>query len=112
MTVTATILLLSLMGCGVHEITSSPPGATVHVYQAGGMHPVRGPWSVDNKPTPEQMVQLMEKSHPVVTPYTCKGGPFDRWYQVRKEGYLDSDIIFLEEAKGTLSHHFTLEKRP
>ena len=107
----ATVLVLLLMGCSSHQITSSPPNATIYLYQAAGRHPVYGPWSVDNKPTPEQMRKAMESSHPIVTPHTFGGGPFDHWYQVRKEGYLNSDIVLLKESDGTLSHNFILEKR-
>ncbi|MBN2269324.1 MAG: hypothetical protein JXN61_01845 [Sedimentisphaerales bacterium] len=108
---TATLALL-LAGCAAHEITSSPPGATIYIYKAAGMHPIYGEWSLDEKPAPEQMLYVMEESYPTVTPHTFKGNIFGRWYQVRKEGYFDSDIVFLEKPKGTLSHHFVLKKRP
>jgi hypothetical protein len=107
------ILVLLLIGCGAHQITSSPPGAAIYTYQASGMIPVvYTKWHRPGKPTPEQMNMATKSSRPIVTPHTFKGGPFDHWYQVRKEGYYDSDIVFLKESEGTLSHHFTLKKRP
>lgn len=109
--------VLILAGCGSHEITSSPPGATIYTYQASGRNPIVPGfphWHKGGKPTPDQMRKAMASSRPIVTPHTFGGGPFDHWYQVRKEGYLDSEIVFLEsrESGGTLSHHFVLEKCP
>ena len=117
LTMIVTVVVLILVGCGSHVITSSPPGATIYTYQASGRLPIPvgyPHWHRRGKPTPDQMRNAMGSSRPVLTPHTFGGGPFDHWYQVRKEGYLDSEIVFLEsrESGGTLSHHFILEKRP
>ena len=120
LTIVGTVWVLFLMGCGIdgaHEITSEPPGATIYSYQASGRKPwLPGfpHWYKTNKPTPEQMRYAHRSSRPILTPHTFTGGPFSHWYQVRKEGYVDSEIVFLEsrESTGTLSHHFVLEKLP
>ena len=113
LTIIMTSLVLLLMGCGAHQITSSPPGATIYQYQASGMVPViYTHWYKHNKPTTEEMNMAKKSSRPIVTPHTFGDGPFDHWYQVRKEGYFDSDIVLLKESSGTLLHHFTLKKRP
>ena len=99
------ILLFSLSfgGCGIHRITSSPPGATVYINND----------SLKKKPSAEEMFiaptgLLLPKAK---TPYELKGGPFDHWYQVRKPGFYDSDIVFLEGKvlTGFASHHFNLK---
>ena len=101
-----TVLVLLLMGCGSHEITSTPPGANIYVYSSGPP-----PHLFDYKPSRRDMRQALSMFKPIVTPHTFGGGPFDNWYQVRKEGYVDSDIVFLESRvwSGKLSHHFVLK---
>jgi hypothetical protein len=100
------VLILLPIGCGSHEITSSPPGAYIYTYSLGPP-----PHLFNYKPSRQDMRKALSFFKPIVTPHTFGGGPFSTWYQVRKEGYVDSDIVLLEgkEFSGKLSHHFVLK---
>lgn len=77
---------------------------SIHIHWAPPPH------LFDYKPSRQQMRRVGFFKWKV-TPYTFGGGPFPTWYQVRKEGYADSDTVFLEgrELSGKLSHHFVLK---
>lgn len=97
------IVLLALIttSCGAHRITSSPSGASVY-----GLY-----GSDDAKPKPEELRQFIKTK---TTPFTFPSGPSGHWYQVRKENYADSEIIFLPTNtwSGVKSHHFDMEPLP
>lgn len=92
-----------LTGCASHHITSSPSGAEVYMFPRSGEQPE--PWQLGK---PYLHIQIKSPK----TPFAYTGGPFAHWYQVRKEGYLDSDLVYLPDAFPSFSsksHHFTLQ---
>lgn len=97
------------VGCGTHNISSTPSGA--HVYAVADsrvkVHGVTDSAGV-LKPENDLMIDLHEQ-----TPFVQKGGVSKTWYQVRKEGYRDSEIIPLEfPGNEALSYHFDLIQVP
>ena len=91
------LLALITASCGAHRITSTPSGASVRVFSG----------AEDAKPKPEEMYQEKDRT----TPFTFGGGPAGIWYQVIKENYTDSEVIYLASNvwSGVKSHHFILK---
>lgn len=92
---------LGLASCGgaMHQITSTPPGAQVFLREGG----------IYDKPNPDALTTTRQ-----TTPFQVKGTLPNRWYQVRMDGYQDSEVVFLQHGtwQGPQTHHFTLRPLP
>lgn len=92
------LIALITASCGAHRITSSPSGASVFLISRGE----------DAKPKPEDMLPTNRK-----TPYVLRAAS-EHWYQVQKDNYSESEIIFLPSnvwGGDVKSHHFVMKPR-